>query len=273
MIKLIGKFLSYVLLLIMCKANALTPKQQVTSLNDQQFNAIKKVYSDFLTQAVKPTKHDWSTVGITMTEDESSITLEGDNKRLFAIGKVIINKQVDPTVTPLMLQAPHQFYDRHTGRIVRALSQDKKVAISLFNTVQRYSTSNADLTHQKLTLFSAFSEVFLQQFEQGKIVQIHGFSGAKRKTHAAKYADIIISNTTNKPGNYLRQLQGCYSNELGLVTRIFGYDVFELGGTKNKLAQHLKGHNLNRFTHIELSASVRENYSDTAWIRNFAKCL
>jgi hypothetical protein len=245
----------------------------VSTLDHNQFKQLQTLFKQFISDKTKPSKEQWSLAGIEMTENEETVTLEGDGKTLLSIGKIVIKKQQDASLPQLMLQAPHQFYDLHTGKIANALFNDGKYQIKMLNSAQRYSSKNADLAHQKLSIFSAFAEVFAQHNHQGKIIQIHGYDAKKRKTNAGKYADIIISNGTKYPDSYLRELQTCHRVELGLVTRIYGYDVFELGATTNKIGQRLNKRHEGQFVHIELSKEVRENFNDEEWLRGFNKCL
>lgn len=247
--------------------------QDVSKLNPQQFEKLQTLFTQFISSHAKPSKEDWDIVGINMTETEDSYTFEADNKILFSVGKVIVKKTFKPLLPVLILQAPHQFYDIHTGKIAKALFIDDKFQVLMLNTSQRYSSQYADLAHQKLTIFSAFSEIFTEINDQTKVVQLHGFSTKKRKTNAGKYADMIISNGTKYPDHYLRELQTCHRVELGNVTRIYGYDVFELGAITNTIGKRLNNNKIAQFIHIELSKETREYYQDTDWLRGFSKCL
>jgi hypothetical protein len=245
----------------------------VSQLNHHQFKQLQVLFKQLIASEIRPTKAQWALVGVKMTENEESITLEADNKILFSIGQAVIKKQRNALLPPLMLQAPHQFYDLNTGKIANALFNDDKYQVKMLNSAQRYSSENADLAHQKLTIFSAFSEVFAQHNSQAKIIQLHGYSNKKRKTNAGRYADMIISNGTQYPDDYLRGLQVCHRDELGLVTRIYGYDVFELGATKNQIGKRLNKKQAGQFIHIELSNVTRESFNDDSWLRGFNKCI
>ena len=245
----------------------------VSQLSLHQFKQLQTLFKQLIASDTKPTKEQWALAGISMTENEETITLEADNNILFSIGQAVIKKQRDLALPPLMLQAPHQFYDLHTGKIADGIFNDNKYQIKMLNSVQRYSSKSADLAHQELSLFSAFAEVFAQQNSQAKVIQLHGYSAKKRKTNAGRYADIIISNGSQYPDNYLRELQICHRDELGLVTRIYGYDAFELGATTNKIGKRLNKRQAGQFIHIELSKESRNNFNDDIWLRNFNKCL
>jgi hypothetical protein len=246
---------------------------EVSTLSNSQFTELQILFKQLISTKTPPSKAQWSLAGISMTENEQTITLQADNKKLFSIGEAVIKKQRDLSTSPLMLQAPHQFYDLHTGKLANNLFKDDKYHIKMLNSAQRYSSKHADLAHQTLSIFSAFAEVFTQENIQAKIVQLHGYTAKKRKTNAGRYADVIISNGTKYPDNSLRELQVCHRTELGLVTRIYGYDVFELGATTNKIGIRLNKNQEGQFIHIELSKDTREKFEDTEWLRSFSKCL
>jgi len=245
----------------------------VSQLNSYQFKQLQALFKQLIVSKNIPSKTQWALAGISMTESEDTITLKADNKTLFYIGEVVIKKKRDVSSPLLMLQAPHQFYDLNTGKIVDALFKDNKYQIKMLNSAQRYSSKNSDVAHQELTIFSAFAEVFAKQNNQAKIIQLHGFSSSKRKSNAGRYADIIISNGTEYSDSYLRELQICHRDEIGVVTRIYGYDVFELGATKNKIGRRLNKRQEGQFIHIELSKEIRENFNDATWINGFNQCI
>lgn len=270
---MINYFFKVLILISLATTLSVSAAPSVSQLSPFQFKQLQTLFKQLLTSEMKPNKKQWAEVGISMTESEALITLEADNKKLFSIGQAVIKKQQDFSLAPLMLQAPHQFYDIHTGEIADALFNDDKYQIKILNSSQRYSSKNADLAHQELSIFSAFAEVFTQLNSQAKIIQLHGFSAKKRKTNSGKYADIIISNGTEYPDNYLRELQVCHRDVLGLVTRIYGYDIFELGATTNKIGKRLNKKQAGQFIHIELSKESRNNFNDDIWLRGFNQCI
>lgn len=227
-----------------------------------------------------PSAEAWLRVGISMEEDANHITLISDGEKLRGAGKTIVLKdEINATAEEnvagevKMLQIPHQFYDKHTGSIGRFLQSRGHFKVYMENEIQRYRTENADMTHQSNSLFVAFAEAFTMHYEDGRVIQIHGFNSHRRKTQAGKYADSILSNGTKYPTPYLRSLQSCYRDSLGLVTRVYGLDVTELGATTNKVGRKLNLNDLGHFIHVELSHDVRENYKDEQWLGSFAKCF
>lgn len=273
---------------LLATANA-AENQVVSSIDRDDLYLIQDHFSALL-NGENPSTEAWAQVGITLTEDESSIRLAADKKKLFGTGTVVYNKLLSfgeqsegntneeantslSANVPIMLQSPHKFYDKHTGKIGRNLYKLGHYKVYMENTVQRYRTDNADRAHQTYTLFSAFADAFIQHYEEAKVIQIHGFSSRRRNTQAGKSADIIVSNGTRHPTPYLQELQICHRDNLGLVSRIYGADVFELGATTNKIGRKLNSNDLGHFIHIELSHEIRENHSNDEWIRSFAECI
>lgn len=212
-------------------------------------------------------------MGITLTEDDDYIYLEADQVTRFGLGKATVRKHPVSTDAPLMLQAPHKFYDRHTGDIGRALFTDEGSVVYIENTVQRYSAKQSDLAHQERSIFSAFAAAYIEHYPQGRVIQIHGYSSAKRKTKAGRFADVIISNGSLFPDQKLLTIQACLRRQLKLVTRVFGLDVFELGATTNTVGKRLNRQGVGHFLHLELSEKTRQQYGDPVWLEQLQQCL
>ncbi len=238
-----------------------------------QFQQLQSGFYRLLEAESSPSIQDWQALGISLTEDEQYVYLQAQGVSAFDLGKVIVRKHSVTRKHPLMIQVPHQFYDRHSADIGRSLFAAGGVAVYMENTVHRHSNQQTDLSTQQRSTFSAFAIAYRQHHPAGKVVQIHGFSSAKRKTAAGRYADIIISNGSPQPDQQLLALQACLEQTLMLVTRVFGLDVFELGATTNITGRLLNQQAIGGFIHIELSDRVRQNYPGAGWIKQMRGCL
>ncbi len=169
----------------------------------------------------------------------------------------------------LTLQIPHGFSDLYT----------KNIAFRLFNegdffalSINRVHRKTADLAHIKKTHFNSFNEAFTKTKKDDFLIQLHGFDNKKRKTKEAQNSDIILSNTTKKPSKKLIELNECFKEFA--KSKVFPYEVSELGALTNENAKVLKNFKHNGFIHIELNKKTRDKLSrNTKFIKKFLKCL
>ncbi len=245
----------------------------ISAFSATQFQQLQAGFYRLLAAESPPSMQEWQALGLNLTEDEKNIYLQAQGLSAFDLGKATVRKHSVTRKHPLMIQVPHQFYDRHSADIGRSLFAAGGVDVYMENTVHRHSNQQTDLSTQQRSTFSAFAVAYQQQYPTGKVVQIHGFSSAKRKTAAGRYADIIISNGSPQPGQQLLVLQTCLEQSLMLVTRVFGHDVFELGATTNATGRLLNQQGIGGFIHIELSERVRQVYPGVGWIKQMRGCL
>ena len=182
------------------------------------------------------------------------------------------------TVPDLMLQVPHGYFDRYTGEIAAGLLQ-APVQVIAFNTTRRHYSRNgrkidADLAHRDDNLFAALTRAFARVSPQGRLVQLHGFSAAKRNTKAGRSAAAIISAGSGSPSTDSRAVAACLQRLLDGPVRLYPRDVSELGGTTNLQGRLLRAHGHDGFVHVELNRRTRENLrADDALRRGFSACL
>jgi len=179
---------------------------------------------------------------------ETAVVLQGQ-------GALALNPAGRPDV---FIQAPHQYHDLGTGELAARLFEQGQLPLGFWNTAHRYSTPDSDLVHTADSYLHAYSRAFVQARPTGVIVQLHGFAAHKRRTAAARAADIIISNGTYTPSLLVQRLGHCLNSEGRWRTRIFPQDVRELGATTNRVAQMLRQQGYERFIHVEMAAEVRQ---------------
>ena len=179
-----------------------------------------------------------------------------------------------------ILQVPHQYYDRGTGQIGLSLFKQGKARLVQWNNVVRYHdkqvASLSDMTKARRSSFTALALAIARHEQSWQLMQLHGFSEAKRQESRAKKAEIIISDGSYAPGAEMFNLQRCWHNHY--ATLLFPENTRELGGTKNPskavLYQHrLLDHRLSQFLHIELSSSMRQQLKSTEVFKQWSDCL
>lgn len=166
-------------------------------------------------------------------------------------------------LSPILLQAPHRFYDRYTGRLVTQLTRIMpSVHASAWNSLHRYGnkdrkTPDQDLARQDATLFNLFALEFARWQPDSHVIQFHGYNHKKRRTDKGTNSRIILSNGTSQPNDRMMALQQCLAQTFDGV-RLYGHDIDELGATVNITGKRLQQMRYTGFVHIELSLPVRK---------------
>lgn len=153
----------------------------------------------------------------------------------------------------LLLQAPHTRGDLHTGEIALALLSRRPAAVA-FSTVPR---RQIDLAHHGPSYWNALTEAFADVHPRGHVLQLHGFSPAKRQTAIARGLDFIVSNGTDKPDRTLRRYVACLETVFQATGGVYPDDVGELGGTLNLQGQTLERLGHGGFVHLEMNRELR----------------
>ncbi len=182
--------------------------------------------------------------------------------------------------SPVALQAPHQFHDRHTGHIAKLLFFEHSAAALALNSAHRYRVDNrsssavhADLAHNAASLMMAFTRAFATAYKDGKLVQLHGFARSKRNNRFNQRAAYIISGGTRWVTPPSSKVAACLSQQFPDVL-LFPRDINELGGTTNSMASWLALIGHKGFIHIEIDAINRENLLNKRQLRDgFWSCL
>ncbi|MDQ7047547.1 MAG: hypothetical protein Q9M39_07965 [Sulfurovum sp.] len=196
--------------------------------------------------------------------DENSIAITNEVKRGW--GFYIIRNGASKHN---LLSIPHRFFDLGTANIGYKFMREYPYKAIAFNTVHR---KICDVAHTKYTLFNAFHLAFASVYQDDFIYQWHGFSKLNRKTEAEKKVKSIISTTT-LPSKKTVNISECM-NTLNYATRVFGKDIFVLGGTTNAQAIILKENGYHNFIHLELNKSFRDDLRSDKSLRNkIQRCL
>lgn len=213
-------------------------------------------------------------LGFRWTEDDTSAILLDEGKT--GQGEYHFSKQPGAAIA---LQAPHRFHDRYTGTIARRLFQQTGFASIAMNSlprgtaVQGNAAVTADLARLQHSFHTAFSGAFARRFPDGQLVQLHGFSAAKRRSPQARLADIILSTGSPENSIYLLHLQDCLVSR-GWQTLRYPQQVGELGATRNSIGALLRSMGHQGFTHVEMNLETRQQLlADAQLLRDFAGCL
>ena len=211
-----------------------------------QRERVRQLVADLVSGAVQPEEVHGQPTHLTVQVEDDRVLLHG--------GGVFIAIRRQAT-EPLVLQAPHAFYDSRTGRIASQLFDEGVGQVLMLNTVHRYRGDRdaehepADVAHLSTSTFQAATLGAAQGLGDGLVVQLHGF--ADREAYP-ELAMVVSSGSTLQPPALLDEAQ----RALGVFGEVLtGAQVPELAGTKNVQGQALSG--TARFLHLELSAKTR----------------
>jgi len=171
----------------------------------------------------------------------------------------------------VFLQAPHKFSDKHTSAIVEQMMLLTPIDAVFINHQHR---RDADYSRQANSVLIDLSLSYLNSTKGGLIIQIHGFAQEKRKSKAAKNANIIVSSGHQGATRLPSEFAQCLRDTGFEGVSVFGRDVDELGATKNSVKNALYENGFHRFLHLELSLQQRLALRDTPDLRSrFSKCM
>lgn len=160
--------------------------------------------------------------------------------------------------SPLVVQAPHSFFDRETRRIGQRLFAKTRARAAFFNTVHRFRSHPgelpadlvhaADVAHQYGTFFQAATVATVVSELDLKVVQIHGFSEERSLPY-----EVIVSSGNRK------HAPTTWSERLAAMGRIgiYGHDADTFGGSTNVQALAINRSHQGRFLHLEMSLETR----------------
>jgi hypothetical protein len=157
----------------------------------------------------------------------------------------------------ILLQAPHSYADRNTGKLVRQLFEGGASVAACWNSLHRRTV---DAAHSEDHPFNVFLRAILAIHPQIQVVQIHGFSTAKRRTRTGRTSHLILSNGTALPDCRTRYAADRFAKDFpDHRTRLFPTSVRELGGTTNAQGVCMRRLGSTRFLHLELSEEFRQH--------------
>lgn len=180
---------------------------------------------------------------------------------------------------PLMIQAPHRYHDVYTGELAAAFARAGLADVLAWNTAARYTPDTedehaGDFAHREDHLMQALTRAYAALEPRGRIVQLHGFSRAKRKTRAGASADVILSPGARYERAGLGPTAACLRRLYPDTVRVYPREVDELGGTRNVQGRALRARGHTGFVHLELSRRARRELKADAALRNrFMHCV
>lgn len=185
-----------------------------------------------------------------------------------------------PAGVPI-LQAPHALNDEHTGAIAIGLFVNNPFAAGAWSTAPRRhqtedgeTTTNSDMAHQSDSYFIAFSRAAALARPNSAILQLHGFSTAKRKTAAGRRAGVIVSAGQHESTPALTQTVDCLRDGLNAPVLAYPQEVRELGARTNEIGEMLRTFNRSSFVHIEIAQPLRSQLRADAELRQrIGACL
>ena len=189
--------------------------------------------------------------------------IEADDHRRGAGAYVVRVGAPSPGGTPILLQAPHAYYDLGTDELSLGLFfADNSRMVGLFtNTLHRYwdetgdyqkrERSPADVCHRTDHVFQYATDSAARVIGDLIVLQLHGFADNKRRPAA-----IVSSGDTGQSSPQVERIAVALRPVLGDVRR-FPEETDELGGTTNAQSRLLSTSRRAHFVHLELSSRLR----------------
>jgi hypothetical protein len=164
----------------------------------------------------------------------------------------VVYLRLGPSV-PLVLQAPHAWFDRGTGALTAELFEEGTAAALMVNTGHRYGgdtdAEHVDVAHANETLYQAATLGVVEGRVDPLVVQLHGF-GPKTSSAAA----VVSQGAAFQPPDVVQRahadLVGLFGDQV-----VTDAEVPALAGRRNLQGRVVGG--TARFLHIELSQDVR----------------
>jgi len=170
---------------------------------------------------------------------------------------------------PLIVQAPHTFYDEGTFPLACDLFRESNALALFIDTAHRYKAHEADeegkhpadVAHATGSLFHAATEGVLRANPRITVIQLHGFS--PRESGAA----IVLSNGTSaQSGEVVSRVAHLLSAVVPGKVERFPEEASELGATTNVQGRAVRAAG-GTFLHIEMSAPLRQTLLTEAELR------
>ena len=169
--------------------------------------------------------------------------------------------------SPVILQAPHAFYDLNTGSLVSSWFDEGWARAAFFNQGHRFggpgkepAKDAPDVAHRPSSFYQAATLGAARGLSTPLIVQLHGFK--ERDNEAA----VVSSGSALQP----ERIEGFLIQSLAPILRphglvLDGVEAPDLAGRKNVQGRGLSSH--ARFIHLEFSRTVRETLLQNTELR------
>jgi hypothetical protein len=222
------------------------PKKSMVAINEQ-VASIEHDYSRMLSGAERSLARYKAPV----TEAGMSVFVSktpGDSLPGLAVRKLPLPKGA------IVLQIPHSFFDRHTGDIGLSLFEKGFGDVIMWNSVHR---SHLDVCHTDVSAFQALTKAIMRT-SAAVLVQLHGFERTK-SSRVDRDVDAIVSSGTRVPSPNARRMYQCLDKAFpDHSIRLYGENIFTLGGTTNAQLKAQQLYGKGSFVHIEMSKQLRE---------------
>lgn len=171
---------------------------------------------------------------------------------------------------PLVVQAPHRWYDLRTGRLAARWFAEQEIMAACWNSVHRRNLDLPDVTPH---YFNAFTRAALDRTPDVTVLQLHGF--AKSRKGVPKSVQMIVSDGSRYPGQTARRAARELKSSFGEDrVALFPLEVQVLGGTTNVQGQLLRSQGCTRFVHLEMGSEIRKTLAKSAGERGkLYRCL
>ena len=226
---------------------------------DAEVRAFEKLLKESIDEsfANEKTLLKWRSLGwvVHVFEQKQIVVLEERDSRRCGRGLYAIRTSV---VDPIMVQAPHRFFDTDTGVIAKQLFQRQPVQAAAWNTVHR---KHFDVAHQSRSFFNAYTKVLTEKYPDMVNFQVHGFDASKREAMQTESGSTlaIVSNATRTPNRMTKEFAREMKTHFG-KERIWLYpqETRELGATTNEQASVMRAQGNQSFIHVEMSKELRD---------------
>ena len=231
------------------------------SAEPMPLDATTRLFADSLsaTEATPELQQRWAAQGFVLESLANGEVLLVRERANRVQGRGVYAWRTARRDRPLVLQAPHRFYDRRTGQIVLRAFAESPVQAACWNSVHRRVT---DLAHRTGHIFDAFTLAVAEQYRLATIVQLHGFDPSQR-SGGVRTADAIVSDSTRYPGRRARQITLDLKQLWGKSkVLLYPIEASVLGGTQNAQARAVRATGYDRFIHLELSPAMRKQLAE-----------
>jgi hypothetical protein len=171
---------------------------------------------------------------------------------------------------PLVLQAPHSFSDKETGRIAEEIFKGASIFALLVNTMHRYAAKKAGISSRKGVCLSDFSHTeqshlhfvsvaLSKKLPRASFFQVHGFERSKHRQIDPEIMLIVSKGRASFLSDpFLDKLCWLLKGVLGPKGfAIYGKNIHILGGVNNVQGDYINSYSDDRFYHMELSRGFR----------------
>ena len=170
----------------------------------------------------------------------------------------------------VILQAPHSYYDIHTGEITEAIFQQTDARAFFFNSLHRYrgatrllagnETHPSDLSHDTTSYFQAILTEYLTHRPDALVVQFHGYD---RDSLRDRRVGVVLSDGSDNPADHVRSAGGRLDGTVAdWKVAIYGEETDDYGATANAQGQWIRRFDHGRFLHVEMLREVRDRLEE-----------